>query len=343
MLGDMQQKQKSMTENRIQQWAQLIVAIGVLCALRPFSAHGEKPAPHEPRVLSYLLDARINESSGLVASRLTPDVYWTHNDSGGGEFLFAINRKGETLARYRVKGADCYDWEDIAIGPGLGGKPALYIGDIGDNHLRRMDVRIYRLTEPAVSTTMRLQELTLKGVEEFPYAFPDGFHNSETLLVHPKTGEVVLVTKDPTGVCGVYTFPLPLKPGEKVTLKKVTTFTITDTSKLSAKLGGLLTTGGDVAPNGETCVVRTYRGAFLWKIAPGQSVAEALGGKPQPIDLPFTTQGESICYSADGKCLLITSEGAHGPLYEIPLVEPRSKGDDKELPSSETEKPLPPK
>lgn len=322
-----------MTENRIQQWALAIVTIGVLSALRPFSAHGEKPAPHEPRVLSYLLDARINESSGLATSRLTPDVFWTHNDSGGGPYLFAINRKGETLARYRVKGVGSVDWEDMASGPGRDGKPALYIGDIGDNGARRDDVAVYRVAEPAVDTSVNRRELKLKEMEAFPYAFPDGPHNSETLLVHPNTGEMILVGKESDGVCGIYAFPLPLKPGVKVTLKKVATFTINDVSAIRARLGGLLATGGSVAPDGSSCVIRTYRGAYLWKIAPGQSLAEALRESPRPIDLPFTRQGESICYSADGTCLLITSEGAHCPLYEVPLAMPGTEDDSQARPS----------
>ena len=36
-------------------------------------------------------DPRITESSGLAASKLHPGVYWTHNDSGDGPYVYAID------------------------------------------------------------------------------------------------------------------------------------------------------------------------------------------------------------------------------------------------------------
>src|SRR4051794_6987818 len=45
------------------------------------------------------IDSReITESSGLAASRKHPGVFWTHNDSGNGPYIFAITRDGHLLA-----------------------------------------------------------------------------------------------------------------------------------------------------------------------------------------------------------------------------------------------------
>lgn len=50
---------------------------------------------------------------------------------------------GKTVARLKFLDADNCDWEDIAVGPGPGGKSFIYVGDIGGNSERTCNV-IYR-------------------------------------------------------------------------------------------------------------------------------------------------------------------------------------------------------
>ena len=60
----------------------------------------------------------------------------------------------------------------------------------------------------------------------------------------------------------------------------------------------------------------------------GMLVAEELksglqpGSFPGPFvvtDITGPAKGESLCYRADGKALLMTSESSPAPLYELPL------------------------
>ena len=76
-------------------------------------------------------DPGITESSGLAASRQHPGVYWTHNDSDDGAYLYAVDSKtGETVATLTLTGVGTpRDMEAISIGP----DNHLYVGDIGDN------------------------------------------------------------------------------------------------------------------------------------------------------------------------------------------------------------------
>src|SRR5689334_13308235 len=60
----------------------------------------------------------ITEASGIVASRLSPGVLWTHNDSGHGPQVYPMTAAGANLGTYTITGASSTDWEDIAIGPG---------------------------------------------------------------------------------------------------------------------------------------------------------------------------------------------------------------------------------
>src|SRR4051812_34259336 len=65
-------------------------------------------------------DPRITESSGLAASRLHPGIYWTHNDSDDGPYIYAVDsRTGKTVATLTLKGIGSpRDVEAISIGPG---------------------------------------------------------------------------------------------------------------------------------------------------------------------------------------------------------------------------------
>jgi hypothetical protein len=288
------------------------------------SARGKTQKPAEgAKLLAHLADPRITESSGLAQSGLARDLFWTHNDSGDGPYLYAINRKGETLARVTVPGATNVDWEDIASGPGESGRRALYIGDIGDNARNRTNAVVYRIDEPAVDPSRTMREVKSDLPDKFPFHYPDGPHDAETLLVHPKTGEMVIVTKEENGVSGVYAFPMPLKPSIPVVLEKTGSITFKSQflSGISGRLamGERMATAGDVSPDGRKIIIRTYLLGYEWTIPPGATIAQALKGAPRQIFLPLVAQGESICYRWDGKAVLMTSEKPHPPLYELPL------------------------
>jgi hypothetical protein len=63
-------------------------------------------------------NSSINEASGIAASRMNPNVLWTHNDSGDSARVFAMTAAGTNLGTYSISGASATDWEDIAVGPG---------------------------------------------------------------------------------------------------------------------------------------------------------------------------------------------------------------------------------
>ena len=63
-----------------------------------------------------VLPDELRESSGLAISRTQPGVLWSHNDSGDGPNLYAVDISGKLLAQYRVDNALARDWEDISTG-----------------------------------------------------------------------------------------------------------------------------------------------------------------------------------------------------------------------------------
>src|SRR4051812_22268707 len=93
-----------------------------------------------PRTISHVAIADLNESSGVVSSRSHPGLFWSHNDSGGGPWLYGFLRDGKAAGKWYIRNARNLDWEDIAAGPAPRGGTFLYIGDIGDNNRERRSI-----------------------------------------------------------------------------------------------------------------------------------------------------------------------------------------------------------
>jgi hypothetical protein len=221
------------------------------------------------------------EVSGLALSR--SGTLWTHNDSGDAPRLFGLDRRGRLRREVAVTGAEAIDWEDIAVR----GR-TMYVGDIGDNLAQRPNVTVYRFAEPPPGATgVTAQRIDLR--------YADGPHDAETLLVDPRSGAIVVVTKDIGGVAGVY-------QAAKGRLRK----------RATLKLGvGQPLTAGDVSGDGRTIVLRSYDRAFVYLRRPNDSLVQALKRKPctAGADLLREGQGESLALTRDGRAFYTLPEG----------------------------------
>ncbi|RYD90585.1 MAG: hypothetical protein EOP54_23765, partial [Sphingobacteriales bacterium] len=89
---------------------------------------------------SNLKDKAMDETSGIAASSINPDIFYVHNDSGDTSRFFAIDTKGNLKSTIYFHGDEkplgVGDCEDIAVGPGpKKGQSYVYLGDIGDNSI----------------------------------------------------------------------------------------------------------------------------------------------------------------------------------------------------------------
>ena len=268
-----------------------------------------------PRVLGQIDDAAIDESSGLVASRANPGLYWTHNDSGDGPNIYALDERGAHRGTWRVKGASARDWEDIAAGRGpQAGVSYLYIGDIGDNEARRSEIIVYRVKEPTIkpadSASSKLKPLATDDAEAIRLRYPDGARDAEALLVHPVTGDLYIVSKIPFANPAVYKAAAPLDVKGPTTLKRIGELDI------PSLFGGLIT-GGDISPDGLRVALCDYVDGYELVLPDARAQFDQIWKQPlKAVDLGKRKQGESIAYRLDGRALLATSEGAHPPLIE---------------------------
>lgn len=297
----------------------------LLASLLALGMAGAALAYQPGKIICRFEDKQIDESSGLAASARTDDYFFTHNDSGDGPFVYAISRNGVTLASLRLRGAVALDWEDMARGPGKDGSPALYLGDIGDNLEFRQRITLYRVPEPKIDLRRTGVETTLIGVEKFQLQYEDGPHNAETLMVHPKTGQVLIVTKA-EGACGVYAAPTTLstKGINRLTRLATLEFPIKNATDVPAGYpsrvtGAKTTTGGAFSPDGKRLVIRTYEDAFEWRLegSTRDEINTALARAPRHITVPAVSSGEAICYSRTGNSLLVSEEGRNAAVYEL--------------------------
>lgn len=268
------------------------------------------------QIVGQLKDPAIAESSGIVASRTSPGIYWTHNDSGDGPFIYAFDERGNRKGVWRVTGASAVDWEDIAAGPGPRTNLSyLYVGDIGDGDGQRSEVRIYRLPEPVVTvadvvSTKGKPRLT-EPAETFRLRYPDGKHDAEALLVHPTTGNLYVVTKVPFVNPMVYEAAAPLRS------TGVTTMTRLGRLNVPSLLGGIIT-GGDISPDGRRVALCDYLQGYEMVLRDSTTAFDTIWTQPMTsFSLGKRKQGEAIGYSADGKSFLATSEGSASPVIRV--------------------------
>lgn len=269
-----------------------------------------------PSRLGLIASKDINESSGIVSSRTTPGLYWTHNDSGDGPFVYAIDAKGAHKGVWRVTGASARDWEDIAVGPGPEqGKNYLYLGDIGDNRGARAEIRIYRVPEPSITSpnaaSTKTTPVASNDAEVIRLRYPNGANDAETLMVHPQSGNLYIVTKVPLGNPVVYEAKAPLNTRETTTLVRV------GEVSLPVLFGGLVT-GGDISPDGLRVALCDYQQGYELELpAHGASFNDVWKQTITVVELGDRKQGEAIGYRLDGRALLATSEGKRAPLIQV--------------------------
>jgi hypothetical protein len=274
-----------------------LLSAGVLSAVlvpQPVRA-ADQTAPS--RRLFTIADPDVFESSGLVDRGRT---VFTTNDSGDDAVIYELDaRSGREVGRTTY--ADSVD--DVeALAPGPGG--AIWTGDIGDNRGRRDDIAAYRVT-PGRGDAPR-----------FTLTYPDGAHDAETLLVHPRTGRLLVVSKS---VFGGTVYVAPRRPQPGGAPNRLHEF---------ARVGGLVT-DGTFFPGGRRVLLRTYGTATAYTF-PGFAPVGT-------VRLPSQPQGEGISVAQDGR-VLVSSEGVRSQVLQVTLPPSFTASS-----ASPTAAPLPPR
>src|SRR5690606_24446711 len=104
-------------------------------------------APPFTQLSGLMLDAELDEISGLAASHRHPDTLWMLNDGGNEARVYAVGHRGGKIATLDIAGVDNTDWEDIAAFE-LDGRHYLLVADTGDNGGLRKTLQLHVVPEP---------------------------------------------------------------------------------------------------------------------------------------------------------------------------------------------------
>lgn len=186
---------------------------------RPGPAGGQIASLPDPSIrrAGTILYKKIDESSGIVASRRHPGVFWTHNDHGNAARIFAITGQGEALGEYFIDARN-RDWEDIAIDD----DGRLYIGAIGNNAGKRPEIDVLRIAEPDPRRGGGGKRARLPIETRWRLRYPAAPFDAEALFVLDGWG--FITSKVPEGrPASLYRFPLENGDGGNV-LRRSWTF-----------------------------------------------------------------------------------------------------------------------
>lgn len=233
-----------------------------------------------------LRGADMREASGLIASQRYPGHYWLHNDSGNEPELFLVDSTGNAVLTLRIDGDRNRDWEDISRRG-----DTLLIAEMGDNQARWDTVFVYAVPEPA-----RLSDSSARVVAKYPFRYPDGPRDAETLLVDPVSGDWFIVTKRESQ-SRLYRYPAPQQSEVLVTLERT-----------PVSFPFRLAVGGDVSPDGREVLIKTYDAVYLWERQSGETLDAALARRA--LQQPYTAerQGEALGFSLDASAYFTASE-----------------------------------
>ncbi len=262
-----------------------------------------------------LSDTRISESSGLARSTYDRQVLWTHNDSGDSARVFGVDESGSTRSVLKLSRTRNTDFEDIASGP----DHTLWIADIGDDSWNRGDVQIYRIQEPS-----KLKNDTVAATR-YDFTYADGARNAETVLVHPETGRVYVVSRDRANP-GFYAAP------ERLSTRRANVLTRVADAPADV-------TGGTFTPDGEGIVLTSSTSLYTMGSA-GSTV----------LDRPSLRESGSVEVTADGRTILFGHEGRSSKVYQQSMpqagaasppgttqTEPQTQPDTQPTPEPETQ------
>lgn len=254
------------------------------------------------------LSNKVDESSGIVASRTYPGIFWTHEDNGLSNNLYAVDAEGDFVSKVAVAGAKNVDWEDIAIDDA----GFLYVGDTGNNENSRRDLLVYRVEEPDPYAEDATATVSSRIRYRFPtqLAFPDPSdlnYDSEALFFAQDT--LFLLTKNRSNTAThLYRFP-SLTSTVEVELEFIAAFELGyDVQSQGAKV-----TAADINPGGDCLAILSLNAIYLFfRPTSGHDWLGSLH-KKITLDQDVTLQAEGLTFFDDH--LVLTNE--EGQLHHL--------------------------
>lgn len=271
--------------------------------------------PYDPHLrvgeridLGEITSDELPEISGIVASRKHADLFWVHNDSGGGNRIYAIDQHAQLRGTVLVPGCPTWDWEAIATGPGPRADVSyIYIANTGDNLQLRKEVQVCRFPEPDVQTGV--SEAT--DVEVLKMRYPDRPHDAEALFVDPSNGDLYLITKRDAQARVFRLQAAHIDTAKVNTLEAVSSLPITGVC------------AADISADRQVILIKTLGQAYVWWLEDDEEdIVTTLQRLPTRTSYVREPQGEAIAWGARREGYYTASEKVFGlpsHLYFYPI------------------------
>ena len=261
----------------------------------------------------------IDEASGIVSSNKNENVFWTHNDSGDENRIYAFNNLGQHLGIYYLNNCDARDWEDIAIGPGPeDGQSYLYVGNIGDNNSQYDAKYIYRLIEPDIDSNQSPTTEVIYNIDIIEFQYEDGNRDAETLMIDPMTKDIIIISKREDSV-HIYQLPYPQSMGWLSIAELIGTMDFYPED--SSDFGRIVS--GDISSDGTEILIKSYLNIFHFPRYENQSIADAFTNTMTTVEYIMEPQGEGVGWHPDAFGYFTLSEEAEDipcHLYFYPRI-----------------------
>jgi hypothetical protein len=276
------------------------------------------PCPALPFAVGQVSDDRLDEISGVTESRSSPGVFFVHNDSGDSPRFFALDRSGHLLAELQLETVPrLVDTEDIAIGPGPGGRQFVYLGDTGNNvasggiGIPRRKAIVYRIPEPRLELSARQLKVVLKEAFPIAFTFPNGARDIEAFVVDPLSGELTMISKQADGRSQLLTASAATLAAGGGELEPAGELRFGH----APLPGSPLPTSASISRDGSAILVRSYSSVFLFRRNGGESVVSALARAPKRLPSPRGRGGEAISFAELDSAFLTISEGDNPEIH----------------------------
>ena len=267
----------------------------LLCFLTMISCSGQKLATDlfDEGKVKGVASKKIEEASGLAASRTNPGYLWTINDSGNPAEIYLLDDKAKIVMTCRLVNVINRDWEEIFIGPGPDeSTPYIYVADIGDNEAKYSHKMLYRFKEPVFSNAN--QEIV--KIDTIAFTLSDQVRDAETMLFDSLSNSFFILSKRE----------------QKIKLYELKYPFINDTlvAEEKSELPYNNIVAADLCPEGDEFLMKDYDHVYYWKREAGESFKEMLLRKPIMLNYDPEPQGESIVWQTDDAGFYTLSEAA---------------------------------
>jgi polysaccharide biosynthesis protein PslG len=233
-----------------------------------------------------LRDPRLSRTAGLAVGHRHRGVVYAVPGGRARPRLFAVGRRGDTRAVLRLRGVPATQLAGVSAGP----RGALWLGDRGGATAeRRRVVSAYRVYEPRHLGSRKV------AWTRFRFVYPHGAHETGALVVSPRSGRVLVVTRG--GTAGIYRAPRRLSSTRLNHLHRIA-------DAPSDVIGGAVARRtGDVVLAGSDAV-------FLYR--------QGLSRQPHSWALSWAERAGAVSFAPSGRSVLLTTI-SRNTVWRVPL------------------------